>query len=126
QMIGFVDRDLASIKPLEAAQFLRSWLKGWQAGPNQAQVNIQRGDAKLTIYIQFPESTVELLELLPYQALREPDPPAVPGAPEQLAIPADLLKDIQGRFEGLPAGYRKYLIATERKRLEDLASSKKG
>jgi hypothetical protein len=127
QFIGFVDRDLTSIKPIEASQFLRSWLKNWTAGPNQAQVNVQRGDAKLTVYIQFPEETKELLSLLRYPfLLNEPDPAVPGGTADTQGIPADLLKDIQGRFDALPPGYRNWVAPSDRKRLQDLTQAKKG
>jgi len=131
QFIGFVDKDLASLKASDAAAFIRRWLKDWTASPNQSQVNVQRGDSKLTIYIQFPEETKELLSLLRYPfLLSDPDPglPGVPGsgAAETLGIPADLLKDIQGRFDALTPGYRNWMTPNDRKRLGDLTQNKKG
>jgi hypothetical protein len=128
QFIGFVDRDLGSLKPAEAFAFVRSWLKNWTAGPNQAQVNVQRGDAKLTIYIQFPEETKELLSLLRYPfLLTEPDTPFPTNTPDAVAIiPEDLLKDIQGRFDTLPPGYRNWIAPGDRKRLDDLSRNKRG
>lgn len=126
QFLGFALRDFTTAKAGEAALHLQRWLKNWVSGPQLEQVNIQRGDKKMTLYLQFPEATKELLQLLRHPFLElEGNPDA--GAPGiVLAIPADVLKDITGRFESLPAGYRGYLPPADGKRLEQLLLARKG
>jgi hypothetical protein len=127
QIIGFVDHDLSSLKSSEAAQFIRAWLKNWQAGVGQWQVNVLRGATKTTVYIQFPEETKELLSLLRFPLLNDVDAAVPSPAPaDSQAIPPILFTDIQGRFEALPPGYRNWVAPVDRKRLEDLAQNKKG
>jgi hypothetical protein len=134
QIIGFVDQELSTLKPAQASQFIQNWLRVWLPGPNQAQVNILRGEEKMTLYVQFPEETKELLSLLRHPALGEPAVPAaaaaaapVPGSATELAaIPADLIKDIQSRFDALPPGYRNLLGPPDRARLEVLTQSRQG
>jgi len=126
QILGFAQRDFTAMKPGEAAQILNTWINNWRAGPALEQVNVARGDKKLTIYLEFPEDTKELLTLARYPALRLAGDPGTGIVTEQVAIPADMLKNVNGGFESLPSGYRGYLIPADRKRLEELSLNKRG
>lgn len=126
QFLGFAQRDYTTVKAGDAAAHLAFWLKNWVAGQQTEQVNIQRGDKKMTLFLQFPEATKELLQLLRHPALELEGTGGDLNTGIVLAIPADLLKDINGRFEGLPAGYRSYLVPAEGKRLDQLLLARKG
>jgi hypothetical protein len=45
---------------------------------------------------------------------------------EMVAVPADLLQSVNTAFAALPPGYRAYVLPSERKRFEDMMSSKHG
>jgi len=126
QILGFAQRDLTTMKAGEAAALLQTWVMNWRSGPALEQVNIARGDKKMTLYVDFPEDTKELLNLVRHPSLMELGSPSTGTVSEMVGIPAELLKDISSRFDSLPPGYRSYLIPAERKRLEDLTLNKKG
>ena len=125
QFIGFAQTDFTSMKAADAAQVLSTWLRNWKSGVQLEQINVQRGDKKMTLYVQFPEQPNELLVLLRHPALE------IAGSPDgnggiTLAVPSDLIKNVTGGFENLPKGYRSYLPPADGKRLDQLLASKKG
>ena len=126
QILGFVDKDFTTMKPGEAAQYIHDWIRNWRAGPTLVQVNLARGDKKMTLYLEFPEESKELLALVRHPALGDLGSPGSGNVAEMVGIPADLLKDINSRFDALPPGYRSYLVPTERKRMEELLLAKRG
>lgn len=126
QILGFAQRDFTAMKPGEAAQVLNLWINNWRAGPALEQVNIQRGEKRMTLYLEFPEETKELLSLIRYPALQMEGTPDSGVVTALVAIPADLLRDVNGGFDALPPGYRSYLNPSDRKKLEELIKSKKG
>jgi len=126
QIIGFSQRDFTTMKPGEAATVLNTWVNAWTNGSALEQVLVVRDGKKLTIYMEFPEATKDLLILTRHPAL------AVAGAPgegllaEMLAVPPSLLADVQSAFDALPPGYRSLFPPAERKKFDDLISSKRG
>jgi hypothetical protein len=92
RIVGFTEKDLTSLKRVEAAQVLHRWMNAWRAGPGLTQVQILREDRKLTIYLQFPEATKELLMLLRHPSLQlDPQPDrdprlAEPALPDQAGL----------------------------------------
>jgi hypothetical protein len=126
QIMGFAQRDFKTMKPAEAAQVLNTWVNNWRPGSALEQVNLLRGDKSMTIYMEFPEDTKELLVLTRHPALMAAGDPGSGFVGEVVAIPADVLASIKAGFEGLPPGYRSYLIPADRKRLEDLTASRRG
>jgi hypothetical protein len=126
QILGFANRDFTRMKPGEAAAFIQEWVSKWRAGPVLEQLNFVRNEKKMTIYLEFPEETRELLSLVRHPALGLDGNPGTGLITEMVAVPADVIKDINGKFDGLPAGYRSFLMATERNRFEDLMKNKKG
>jgi hypothetical protein len=125
QFIAFAGSDFTAMKSADAAQVIATWLHNWQAGPQLEQINVQRGDKKMTLYAQFPEGVNELLVLLRHPAI------GLQGNPGESVgitypIPADLIKNITGGFESLPKGYRAYLPPVDGKRLDQLLTMKRG
>jgi hypothetical protein len=85
RIVGFSQRDFTTLKRREAAQVLHAWMNNWRAGAALEQVQILRESRRMTLYLQFPEDTKELLVLLRHPALQlealpDRDPgPAVPA-----------------------------------------------
>ncbi len=132
QIIRFGLKDLTAMKSSEAAKVLAIWANNWTPGAALEKVDILREGAALSIHLQFPENSTELLTLLRHPAI-QPDNPAEPApgpdpAPsgDVTSLPADLFKDVNDRFSALPPGYRSLLLAGDRQRLEDLAANRKG
>lgn len=92
RIVGFAEKDLTGLKRADAAQVLHRWMNAWRAGPGLTQVQVLREDRKLTIYLQFPEETRDLLLLLRHPSLQlEPQPDrdprlAEPAAPDQARV----------------------------------------
>lgn len=126
QIIGFAQRDFKTLKPGDAAQVLNTWVNNWRSGSALEQVNLIRGDKPMTIYMEFPEDTKELLTLTRHPALMAAGDPSSGIVGDLVAIPADLIASVKAGFDSLPPGYRSYLIPADRKRLEDLSSSRRG
>jgi len=126
QILGFAQRDFTRMKPGEAAAFIHEWVSKWRAGPVLEQLNFVRNEKKMTIYLEFPEETRELLSLVRHPALGLDGTPGSAPITELISVPADLIKDINGRFDALPTGYRSFLMPTERNKFEDLMKNKKG
>ncbi len=135
KIVGFAQRDVASMRPHEAAAFLDGWLKSFATGQLE-QVTVQRGQERLTLYFFFKEQTRELLELVRLPGVVQPDAPpptetlpgAPPGDPSRVAsdIPDPLIKQINGGFAALPAGYRQLVSEEDRARLDGLFKAKRG
>jgi hypothetical protein len=126
QILGFAQRDFTTMKPGEAAAFIQEWVMKWRAGPTLEQLNFVRNDKKMTIYIEFPEETKELLSLVRHPALGLVGNPGSALITELVAVPADLIKDINARFDALPAGYRSFLVAKDRTQFEEMMRTRKG
>jgi hypothetical protein len=126
QILGFAQRDFTTMKPGEASAFIQEWVTKWRAGPSLEQLNFVRNDRKMTIYLEFPEETKELLSLVRHPALGLAGDPGSGPITELVAVPADLIKDIDARFDALPAGYRSFLVAKDRTRFEDMMRTRKG
>jgi hypothetical protein len=135
KIVGFAQRDVAAMRPHEAAAFLDGWLKSFAQGQLE-QCMVQRGQERLTLYFFFKEHTKDLLELVRLPGTVQPDapPPAetIPGAapadPSRVVsdIPDPLIKQINGGFAALPAGYRQLVSEADRARLDSLFKAKKG
>lgn len=128
QIIGFAQQDLSVLRPGDAARILHIWVHNWRSSPALEPVTILRAGTRLELHLEFPEDTKELLTLVRHGALGavpEPEPSAFPSV-ETAGVPADLLKNIESGFAALPPGYRAYLPAEDRKRLEDLIAAKRG
>jgi len=126
QIVGFAQRDFTSMKPGEAAQVLNAWVNNWSAGSALEQALVVRDGKKMTIYMEFPEATRELLVLTRHPSLQVPGSPGEGLLAEVVAIPPSLLADVKAAFDALPPGYRSILPPVERKRLDDLTSSRRG
>ena len=85
RILGFAEKDLTGFSRADAAQFLHRWMNGWRAGPGLVQVQVLREERKMTLYLQFPEETKELLQLLRHPSLQL-DP--LPDRDSRLAEPA--------------------------------------
>jgi hypothetical protein len=126
QIIGFAQLDFRTMKPGEAAAMLTTWLYNWRPGNGLEQVLVVRGDRKLTIYLEFPEDTKELLNLVRHPSLQLGPDPGRGLLLDAVAIPADLIQNVNTSFNALPPGYRSFLAPADRKRLEDLTANKRG
>jgi hypothetical protein len=126
QILGFAQRDFTTMKAGEAALILNTWLNNWRPGATIEQVNIARGDKKMTLYVDFPEDTKELLNLVRHPSLQFEGSPGSGNVTAIVAVPAELLNNINGGFDALPPGYRTYLIPADSKRLVELTQNKKG
>jgi hypothetical protein len=126
QIIGFAQRDFRTMSPGDAAKVLNVWVNNWQAGPALEQVDFVRGDKQMKLYMEFPEATNELLKLVRHPALMVEGNPGDGVLTVMMAIPPDVLQNINDSFTALPPGYRGYLLPGDRKRLEDLAAGKRG
>src|SRR5262245_23997807 len=126
RIVGFAQRDLTAMKPGEAAAFIHQWIAKWRAGPTLEQLVFVRNEKQTVNYLEFPEETKELLSLVRHPSLGLEGTPNNDPVSLLVTVPVDLLKDINGRFEALPAGYRSFLPQADRKRFEDLAKNKKG
>jgi hypothetical protein len=122
QIVGFAEKDFSILKPGDVATSLATWIQNWRAGPTLTQVNLIRGDQKMTIYVEFPEETKELLTLVRHPALGELN---TYGA-DIVGVPPELLKDIKSRFDELPPGYRNFLSPADGKRLDELLRTRRG
>jgi hypothetical protein len=105
---------------------LNTWVNNWRAGTALEQVTIVRGGGTLTIYMEFPEDTRELLNIVRHPSLQLEGAPGSGLVTEMLAIPAEVLQNVNAGFSALPPGYRSYLAPADKKRLEDITATKKG
>ena len=70
RIVAFAERDLTGLKRAEAAMVLHNWINAWRAGPTLTQVHVLRDGRKLTLYLQFPEETKELLLMVRHSFLQ--------------------------------------------------------
>lgn len=126
QIVGFAQRDFTTMKQGEAAAVLNFWVTNWRPGTALEQVNIVRNGARMTVYLEFPEDTKELLNLVRHPSLTFEGNPSNGNVTEIIAIPSDVLKNVDSSFAALPPGYRSYLPPADQKRLEDITRTKKG
>jgi hypothetical protein len=126
QIIGFAQRDFTTMKPGEAAAVLNTWVNNWRPGTALEQVLISRAGGKMTIYLEFPEDTKELLILVRHPSLQLEGAPGSGLVTEMVAIPAEVIQNVNTSFSALPPGYRSYLQPEERKKLEALTANKRG
>jgi hypothetical protein len=94
RIVGFDQRDLTALKRAEAAQVLHTWMNTWHAGARLEQVHLLRESRRMTLYLQFPEDTKELLLLLRHPALQLP---ALPDLDPGQAEPALAIDPATGR-----------------------------
>ena len=87
RIVGFGGRDLTRLKRAEAAQVLHRWMVDWRAGAALEQVQALRENRPLTVYLQFPEDTKELLLLLRSPLLQIEPLPDLGPAPVEPAPP---------------------------------------
>jgi len=136
RILAFSQKDLAAMRPIDAASFLNEWLGRFKAGLLE-QVVVDRGGRKLTIYFHFKEETKELLQMarLPMNAIPDAgvNPAALTNAGDILdsggvtiAFPDALVKQINAGFGALPPGYRLLLPPDDRQRLDALLRNGKG
>jgi hypothetical protein len=102
RIVGFGQRDLTVLKRVDAAQALHTWMNAWKAGAALEQVQILRDERRMTLILQFPEDTKELLLLLRHPALQLlalPDrDPGAAGPPLEVDTPANpdaVSKDVE-------------------------------
>jgi hypothetical protein len=126
QIVGFAQRDFTTMKAGEAAQLLNIWVNNWRSGSALEQVNIVRDGKKMTVYMEFPEDTKELLTLVRHPALGSEGNPGSGLVTERIAVPVELHQNITSAFAALPQGYQFYLLPADRKRLEELLATKRG
>lgn len=126
QIVGFAQRDFTTMKQGDAAGVLNNWVNNWRPGTALEQVNIVRAGGKMTVYLEFPEDTKELLNLVRHPSLVLAGTPGDGNVMEMVAIPADVLQNVNQGFSALPPGYRSYLALPDQKRLEDITRTKKG
>jgi hypothetical protein len=126
QIIGFAQRDFTTMKPGEAAAFIHEWVAKWRAGPSLEQLNFVRNEKRMTIYLEFPEETKELLSVVRHPSLGLSGTPGDDTISVMVAVPGDLMKDINGRFDALPAGYRSLLVGKDRTKFDELMKNRKG
>jgi hypothetical protein len=92
RIVGFAEKDLTGLQRVEAARILHRWMNAWRASPGLTPVQVLREDRKLTVYLQFPEETKELLLLLRHPSLQLDPPPdrdpglAEPAVPDQARL----------------------------------------
>jgi len=125
QIFGFAQRDFLTMKYRDAAAFLQDWMSKWAPSGNLDQLWFARADQKISIYVQFPTSTPGLQALVHNPSLGREGTPDDALLVVQIPVPAELIKDINGRFDALPGGYRNMIPAPERKKLEDLSKRTK-
>jgi len=125
QILRFAQRDLTTMKATEAAQVIAVWASNWTPGVAIEKVDLMRAGAGMTLYLQFPETSTELLTLLRHPAI-QPGTPVDPAIEGMTPLPDALIKDVNDRFSALPKGYRSLLLPDDRKRLDDLSASRKG
>jgi hypothetical protein len=70
RIVAFGRRDFSVLRRADAAQVLQTWMVAWRAGAAVEQVQVLREDRPLTLYLQFPEDTKELLLLLRHPSLQ--------------------------------------------------------
>jgi hypothetical protein len=126
QILRFAQKDLTTMKGPDAAQVIAVWASNWTPGVALEKVDLLRGGTGMTLYLQFPETSTELLTLLRHPAIQPGTSAEAAPAETMMALPAELLKDVNDRFSALPKGYRSLLLPVDRQRLDDLAASRKG
>lgn len=92
RIVGIGEKDLTGLKRVEAAQALHRWMNEWRAGPKLTQVHVVREERKMTLYLQFPEETKDLLLLLRHPSLQlDPLPDRDPRLAEPTVEPGQNL-----------------------------------
>lgn len=126
QIVAFAQRDFTTMKQGDAAAVLNTWVNNWRPGAALEQVNIVRAGAKMTVYLEFPEDTKELLTLVRHPSLVLAGNPGDGNVMPMVAIPSDLLQNVNAGFKALPPGYRSFLTLNEQKRLEEMTKTNRG
>jgi hypothetical protein len=121
QIFAFAGQDFLTMKYRDAAAFLQQWISRWTPSAPLEQLWFARNDQRDSFYLGILQSTPELNTLVQSPLLAREGTPDDALVVVQVPIPADLIKDISGRFDALPGGYRSLLMAGDRKKLEDLA-----
>jgi hypothetical protein len=120
QICGLAERDFTTMKYRDAAAFLQGWISRWPPSKDLEWLLFVRNDQRLSIYINFPESTDQLRSLVQSPLLAREGTPDDALVVVQVPVPSDLLKDINGRFDALPGGYRSMGMPSDRKKLEEI------
>jgi hypothetical protein len=126
QILRFAQKDLTTMKAADAGQVIAVWASNWTPGVALEKVDLMRAGTGMTLYLQFPEISTELLTLLRNPAIQPGTSAEAAGVEFMATLPAELLKDVNDRFSALPKGYRNLLLPDDRKRLDDLTASRKG
>ncbi len=130
RLIAFGQKDFASISASKIDQELLSpWLRTFKAELPLEQAVFLRGTQRIELYLSFKQATEDLQQLsrLPDSIGpgRYPEAAAfegTPGAP----LPETLLKEVETRFQAIPAGYRQLLPFAEVQRLDQILKHKMG
>jgi hypothetical protein len=139
QILWFYDRSIRELSPPAAAYVLQKWLVSYHAGM-MLRTTVQRGSDRTDLTIFCPDRGKDLLELADAHGLLVEPEPVVGTAPvgglgppaytpptgKLMDIPSEVSKGIQDRFKALPPGYRQFLRADERQRLDTLLEKGKG
>jgi hypothetical protein len=126
QIRVFAQRDFTAMTYSEASAFLHEWLSQWRASATVEQLIFVRNGKEATIHLQFPTETDELLALVRHPGLGLQGTPSAGQVQVRVPIPAELIKDINDRFDALPAGYRASMTSADTARLESLTRNLKG
>ena len=120
QIFAFASQDFLTMKYRDAAAFIQQWVTRWAPGNPLEQLWFARNDQRDSLYLGILQSTPELKSLVQSPLLAREGSPDDALVVIQIPVPADLVKDINDRFNALPGGYRNLVTATDRKKMEEL------
>lgn len=122
QIFGFAQQDFTTMKYRDAAAFIQGWVSRWVPNTNLEQLHFARNDQRLSIYVEFSQTTSELQSLVHSPLLGREGTPDDALVVVQMPVPADVVKNINSLFDALPLGYR--TMGMDRKKLEDMLKRK--
>jgi hypothetical protein len=125
QIFGFAQRDFTNMKYRDAANFIQQWVSNWGPGSTPDQLDFARNNERLSIYVDFPQETQQLRALTKHPTLGLEGSPDEALVAVQVAVPPDLINDINDRFDALPPGYRGMVATMDRKKFEALTQKQK-
>ncbi len=131
-IVGFARKDFSTLTCAQSADLLAGWLATFRAGALE-QVLVNRGAQRMVVYVDIPESSVELLGLARTptgdfgQGGSGPAAPSMaPAPPATAAAAADLARQVEAAFARLPPGYRRLLHAADHARLDPVLQTRSG
>jgi hypothetical protein len=124
RIVAFGTRDFSLLRRSDGARVLHAWMKSWRAGAAIEQLEVLRGDRRLTVYLQFPEETKELLQLVRHPALQlEPLSDVEPAMAAQGTLPVDKMVDLIAVDVSSQTEVFGEVISEMRRRTEPLTTS---